>query len=62
MRSEAQEILERVYHWARHHHMGGVGLPVVELPPSCIYRIADGKIAETWQMSDWAGFLRQVGA
>lgn len=27
-----------------------------------IYRMDDGKIAETWQMTDWAGFLRQVGA
>jgi steroid delta-isomerase-like uncharacterized protein len=27
-----------------------------------LYRIEDGRIAETWQMIDWAGALRQVGA
>jgi steroid delta-isomerase-like uncharacterized protein len=27
-----------------------------------MYRIADGRIAETWQLTDWAGALRQVGA
>ena len=27
-----------------------------------MYRIAGGRIAETWQLTDWAGALRQVGA
>lgn len=27
-----------------------------------IYRVADGKVAETWQLTDWAGALRQMGA
>jgi len=25
-----------------------------------LYRIADGRMAETWQLTDWAGALRQV--
>jgi steroid delta-isomerase-like uncharacterized protein len=27
-----------------------------------MYRIESGRIAETWQLTDWAGALRQVGA
>ncbi len=27
-----------------------------------LYRLEDGKIAETWQMTDWAGALRQIDA
>ena len=27
-----------------------------------MYRIVEGRIAETWQLTDWAGALRQVGA
>jgi steroid delta-isomerase-like uncharacterized protein len=27
-----------------------------------MYRLVDGRIAETWQLTDWAGALRQVGA
>jgi len=27
-----------------------------------LYRLEDGKIAETWQMTDWAGAMRQIGA
>jgi hypothetical protein len=27
-----------------------------------IYRIAGGKLAETWQLSDTLGILRQLGA
>ncbi|MER7820921.1 ester cyclase [Streptomyces sp. NPDC096153] len=27
-----------------------------------IYRIADGRIAETWQLMDWASFFEQIGA
>ncbi len=27
-----------------------------------LYRLEGGKIAETWQMTDWSGALRQIGA
>lgn len=27
-----------------------------------IYRIADGKVAESWQLADWLGVLEQAGA
>ncbi|HLF78814.1 MAG TPA: ester cyclase [Dehalococcoidia bacterium] len=27
-----------------------------------LYRLEDGKIAETWQLTDWAGALRQASA
>lgn len=27
-----------------------------------IYRIEDGRIAESWQLADWLGVLEQVGA
>jgi steroid delta-isomerase-like uncharacterized protein len=27
-----------------------------------LYRLEDGRIAETWQLTDWAGALRQAGA
>ena len=27
-----------------------------------LYRMTDGKIAETWQLADIWGFMRQVGA
>jgi steroid delta-isomerase-like uncharacterized protein len=44
---------------------------LVGIPPSgrrfdvggmCIYRIADGKIAEQWEQVDWLGVMRQLGA
>jgi steroid delta-isomerase-like uncharacterized protein len=34
----------------------------VELNDMHIYRLADGKIAETWQVDDVWGWLRQMGA
>lgn len=34
---------------------------VIEINEVNIYRIADGKIAETWQLPDYAGLLRQLG-
>ncbi len=34
----------------------------IEIGGINIYRFEDGKIAETWQLTDWAGMLRQVGA
>ncbi len=27
-----------------------------------LYRLEEGRIAETWQMTDWAGAMRQIGA
>lgn len=34
---------------------------IIEISEMNIYRIADGKIAETWQLPDYAGLLRQLG-
>lgn len=33
----------------------------IEISEMNIYRIAGGKIAETWQLPDYAGLLRQLG-
>lgn len=33
----------------------------IEISEMNIYRIADGKIAETWQLPDYASLLRQLG-
>lgn len=33
----------------------------IEINEMNIYRIAEGKIAETWQLPDYAGLLRQLG-
>lgn len=33
----------------------------VEVAGINIYRCRDGKIAETWQLGDWMGFMRQAG-
>lgn len=34
----------------------------VELNQINLYRFEEGKIAETWQLMDIAGFMRQIGA
>lgn len=34
---------------------------VIEINEVNIYRILEGKIAETWQLPDYAGLLRQLG-
>lgn len=39
----------------------GTGKPV-EINDMHIYRVVDGKIAESWQVDDVWGLLRQVGA
>jgi len=34
----------------------------VELNQINLYRFEEGRIAETWQLMDVAGFMRQIGA
>lgn len=47
------------------HEGALLGVPptgnTIEITEVNIYRITDGKIAETWQLPDYAGLLRQLG-
>jgi steroid delta-isomerase-like uncharacterized protein len=54
--------------WTGHgtHHGELMGVPATGRPVTAagmsIHRIADGRIAETWNIYDAAGMLRQIGA
>ena len=72
LRIEIEDIFASEDRVAMHIRISGthqgeiLGVPPtgkrVEYRSVNLYRMADGKIAETWQLADVWGFMRQVGA
>jgi predicted ester cyclase len=60
------EKLVRRVSWTATHQGTFLGIPVtgrrVAVRETIILRVADGNIAEEWEMADLLGLLRQLGA
>ena len=64
MVAEGDKVIE--WYTARGTHTGAfMGMPPTgkkfEIPSVVVYRLANGKIAETWGLNDGQGLLQQLG-